>query len=117
VRNRHVRLPLPDVEVRFAGQFGRLMNLSLSGGQLLLDYAPVVDSVTTLRLEAGRNTLELRARVVRVIPAKRTGSPDAPAPRWTVSVAFVEVSSEAHHAIPRFYSLLLGSNRRLDRSV
>jgi hypothetical protein len=110
VHNRHVRMPLPYVDVRFGVGRGQLVDLSLSGGQFITDVAPVVGTEATLLLEAHRQMLALPSRVIRV-SATTPAVPSSPA-RWAVSVAFVNLSGREQQAIPHFYSLLLDATRK-----
>jgi hypothetical protein len=112
VRNRHVRMPLPRVEVRLGGRVAWLTDLSLTGGQLLLDFAPIVGSDTTLLLQVRRQALELEARVIRVVAAASARQADALSPPWIASVTFLNVEPHVQQAIPRFYNLLLDASRR-----
>jgi c-di-GMP-binding flagellar brake protein YcgR len=99
-------MALPGVEVRFGGRRARLINLSISGGQLLLEHQPTVQSHEILRLEVEGDLLELDARVVRVSPPSPSAR-SAPGATTLVSIKFVELSTKQQRAIPRFYNLLL----------
>jgi hypothetical protein len=104
--SRNVRMQLPAVAITFAGRPGRLMNMSLTGGQLVLDVVPEVNSVGTLILEARGEVLRLEARVVRVGGgggARREGAVLACA----VSVKFDNIAPKDQRAIPRVCNLLL----------
>jgi hypothetical protein len=105
-------MPLPRVEVRLGGRAAWLTDLSLTGGQLLLDVAPVVGSDTTLLLQVHRQALQLEARVIRVVAASSVGQADALSPPWIASVTFLNVAPDVQQAIPRFYNLLLDASRR-----
>jgi hypothetical protein len=106
-QSRFVRMSLPGVEVRFAGRRARLISLSISGGQLLLEYLPELNSQALLRLDAENDRLELDARVVRVSPPSPNSSPEFGRPTALVSIKFMELSIKQQRAIPRFYNLLL----------
>jgi curved DNA-binding protein CbpA len=106
-QSRFVRMSLPGVEVRFAGRRARLISLSISGGQLLLEYLPELNSQSSLRLDAENDRLELEARVVRVSPPSPNAGPEFGRPTALVSIKFVDLSIKQQRAIPRFYNLLL----------
>jgi hypothetical protein len=105
-KNRLVRVSLPHVEVRVDDRSGILVDLSMTGGLLLLDVAQPRGTYVSIRLEARQQSLDLQAQVVRVSPATLPGTPDSTPPQWTVGVTFVQLSSQARQAIPRFCSLL-----------
>ncbi len=105
--NRSVRLVVPYREVRIDDRRGTLVDLSISGAQLLLDFVPTRETDVTIRLQAKGAALELPARVVRATLATPSENADPTRTQWTVGVMFVGLSPEVRRAIPRFYNLLL----------
>jgi len=102
---RNVRMALPAVAVLFAGRQGRLINMSITGGQLILDRAPEVNSSGTLTLEARGEVLHLEARVVRV--GGSAGGRERAVLACAVSVKFDNLAPRDQRAIPRFCGMLL----------
>jgi len=104
---RFVRMALPGVPVAFDGRRGRLINLSISGGQLLIDVTPRVGSHAPLVLQADSERLELDAYVVRISPPSGSHPANSGIRESIVSIKFVNLSPRSQRAIPRFYNLLL----------
>jgi hypothetical protein len=111
VKNRYVRLSLPRVEARIGDYGCKILNLSITGALLLLDFAPEVNSVWKIVLQPGTESLELNERIVRVNRVTASGKRDTQ-PQWTAGVAFVDLSPQIRRAIARFYSLLLEASKK-----
>lgn len=114
--NRSVRLVVPRREVRIDDRRGTLVDLSISGAQLLLDFVPSRETCVTLRLQAQGATLELPARVVRATPAPPAENADPTLTQWTVGVMFVGLSPQVRRTIPTFYNLLVDTGAKASRS-
>jgi hypothetical protein len=108
-QTRFVRMALPGVGVTFDGRAGRLINLSITGGQLLLDQVPATNSRGLLVLEADGDRLELNAHVVRVSPPSPGQAPSRGGSGALVSIKFINLSPKTQRSIPRFYNLLLSA--------
>jgi hypothetical protein len=114
--NRPVRLVVPHREVRIDDRRGTLVDLSVSGAQLLLDFVPSRERCVTIRLQAQRAALELPARVVRATLATPSENADPALTQWTVGVMFVGLSPQVRRAIPRFYNLLVDTSGEASNS-
>lgn len=67
-RFRAVRVATAPIELRFAGVFGRLVNISASGALVRIDQSLSLGCEWPLRLNLESGAVELRARVVRSKP-------------------------------------------------
>ena len=112
MKHRHVRIVLPWVEAVFGDRRCQLLDLSVTGGLILLDVAPTVDSTSTLKLEAGHQTLRLEARVVRVVPALVTRNPGTTPRQWKAGLRFLDGSPGAQQTIAKVCSQLLAAGRQ-----
>ncbi len=100
-RRRRARAPA-SVQVRFAGAYGRLLNISATGALVQVTHAPSPERDWPILLNVEPAPVELRGRVVRSTTVKV----ELPSATWhrqeyAVAVRFTALPPSAEEAIKR----------------